>query len=170
MNSSSSLKVLQVNLNRSALATESVLQVAVELGVGLVVVQEPWVIIPDQDYTKARSVLHPSFIQLLPLGLYRPRTLVYIAKELNSRVNISPTSPRDPDLLAIDILVGKSKIQLVNIYNEADQLGLGPSTLPRCLYTRQLAPSSIVLGDFNIHHPWWNPLATTSLGANELVD
>ena len=41
MNSSSSLKVLQVNLNRSTLATESILQVAVELGVGLVVVQEP---------------------------------------------------------------------------------------------------------------------------------
>ena len=62
MNSTSSLKVLQVNLNRSTLATESVLQVAVELGVGLVVVQEPWVLAPDQDYTKARSVLHPSFI------------------------------------------------------------------------------------------------------------
>ena len=47
MNSISSLKVLQVNLNHSALATESVLQLAVELGIGLVVVQEPWVIIPD---------------------------------------------------------------------------------------------------------------------------
>ena len=47
MNSTSSLKVLQANLNRSALATESTLQVAVELGVGLVVVQEPWVIAPD---------------------------------------------------------------------------------------------------------------------------
>ena len=110
MNSTSSLKVLQVNLNRSALATESVLQVAVELGVGLVVVQEPWVLAPDQDYTKARSVLHPSFIQLLPLGLYRPRTLVYIARELNSRVNLSPTTLYDLDLLIVDILVRKSKI------------------------------------------------------------
>ena len=37
MNSTSSLKVLQANLNHSALVTESTLQVAVELGVGLVV-------------------------------------------------------------------------------------------------------------------------------------
>ena len=118
--SSSSLKVLQINLNRSSLATESALQVAIELGVGLVVVQEPWVLAPDQDYTKARSILHPSFIQLLPLGPYRPRTLVYMARELSSTVTLSPTTPQDPDLLVVDIIVGKSKIQLVNIYNEAD--------------------------------------------------
>ena len=169
--SRSSLRVLQANLNRSSPATESVLQVAVELGVGLVVVQEPWVFAPDQDYTRARSVLHPSFIQLMPLGPYRPRTLVYIARELSSRVTLNPTTLHDPDLLVVDVLVGKSKTQLVNVYNEADQSGLGPSTLSRCLYDRQLAPRSIVLGDFNTHHPWWDPLATTaSAGATELVD
>ena len=41
---SSSLRVLQVNLNTSAVATESALQVAIELKIDLLVVQEPWVI------------------------------------------------------------------------------------------------------------------------------
>jgi hypothetical protein len=38
---STSFKVLQVNLNRSAVATESALQLAIELNVDLIVVQEP---------------------------------------------------------------------------------------------------------------------------------
>jgi len=38
---SSSTRVLQVNLNRSAQAIESALQIAVELKIDLVIVQEP---------------------------------------------------------------------------------------------------------------------------------
>lgn len=44
MNRSTTFKVLQVNLNRSTYATESALQLAVELNIDLVVVQEPWII------------------------------------------------------------------------------------------------------------------------------
>jgi hypothetical protein len=38
---SSSIRVLQVNLNRSAPATESALQIAIELKIDLIIVQEP---------------------------------------------------------------------------------------------------------------------------------
>ena len=38
---SSNIRVLQVNLNRSAPATESALQLAIELNIDLVIVQEP---------------------------------------------------------------------------------------------------------------------------------
>jgi ribonuclease HI len=79
-------------------------------------------------------------------------------------------SPRDPDLLVIDIIEGQSKIQLLNIYNESDQANLGPSTLDRCLYSRPVQSSSILLGDFNTHHPWWDPLAKPSIGADKLVE
>ena len=49
---SSNIRILQVNLNRSSLATESALQIAIELKVDLLVVQEPWLIWnQDQDYT-----------------------------------------------------------------------------------------------------------------------
>ena len=38
---STSFKVLQVNLNRSVVATESALQLVIELNVDLIIVQEP---------------------------------------------------------------------------------------------------------------------------------
>ena len=60
---SSSTRVLQVNLNRSAQATESALQIAVELKIDIVVVQEPWILQNSElDYSNARLILHLSFV------------------------------------------------------------------------------------------------------------
>jgi Endonuclease-reverse transcriptase len=166
---SKSLRILQINLNRSLLATESTLQLAIELKIDLVLVQEPWTI---STITTTRSVVHPAFFQLLPpssLGT-RPRTLAYVTNRLQPLVTISPSSPIDPDFLVLDIINGQSTIQVYNIYNEKDQLGLGPSTLERVLYSTVLGPNSLVLGDFNSHHPWWDPLTTSqSTGASDLV-
>ena len=171
---SSSIRVLQVNLNRSSPATESALQIAMELKVDLIIVQEPWVPLQPPnatDYSNTRSVLHPSFSQILPADLtYRPRTLVYIARSFKPLVTIASSSPQDSDLLVIDIIEGQSKIQLLNIYNEEDQAKIGPITLERCLFPRELQPNSLLLGDFNTHHPWWDPLAKPSTGADELVE
>ena len=57
MSISSSIKILQVNLNRSAQATKSALQTTVELQIDLIVVQEPWTVPrnQDQDYSNTRS-------------------------------------------------------------------------------------------------------------------
>ena len=165
---STSIKVLQVNLNRSSTATESALQVAIELKVDLVVVQEPWTT-SSVDVSLTRSILHPSFNQLLPTDRsLRPRTLVYVARAFRPTVTISD-DPSDPDLLVINIIEGKSQIQLLNIYHETNQLGHGPKTIER-LFNRQILPNTLLLGDFNTHHPWWDPFAKPSLGANELVD
>jgi endonuclease/exonuclease/phosphatase (EEP) superfamily protein YafD len=171
---SSSLRVLQVNLNRSAPATESALQIAIELKIDLIIVQEPWVPLNTQDYARARSTLHSSFTQILPFGhpqgYFRPRTLAYVSKSFKPLVTIASSSPCDPDLLVIDVIEGQSKIQLLNIYNEKDQAKTGLFTLERCLFSRELQPNSLLLGDFNTHHPWWDPLAKPSTGADELVD
>ena len=72
------------------------------------------------------------FTQILPPdnGL-RPRTLVYVSKAFHPLVSLATSSPRDPDLLAIDVIEGNAKIQLINVYNEAEQAGVGPRTLER---------------------------------------
>jgi ribonuclease HI len=172
---SSSLKILQVNLNRNSTATESALQIAIELKVDLIIVQEPWVVLSDQEhdnYNNTRSTLHPSFLQILPADLtYRPRTLVYVSKQFCPTVNIANDSPQDSDLLVIDIIEGNGKIQLLNVYNEASQNEtIHQKTLERVLYARTLFPSSILLGDFNTHHRWWDPCAKSTSGANTLVE
>ena len=53
---SSSIKILQVNLNRSAPTTESALETAIDHKADLIVIQEPWV---TDDNT--RSIVHQSF-------------------------------------------------------------------------------------------------------------
>ena len=165
---STSFRVLQVNLNRNSTATESALQVAVELKVDLIVVQEPWTT-TNVDHSFIRSILHPSFTQLLPTDVtLRPRTLVYVARSFRPTVAISDC-PSDPDLLVINIIEGKSQIQLLNVYHEENQLGHGPKTIER-LFTRDLYSNTLLLGDFNTHHPWWDPFTKPSFGANELVD
>ena len=151
----SSLKVLQINLNRSAPATESALDLAIGLHVDIIAVQEPWVFPnPDDDYTTTRSVIHPGFTQILPLhGRLRPRTLFYINKAL-SFINIAIESPQDPDCLIIDINNGNSKIQVINIYNEKDLHGNSTYTVNRDLLPNPLNRQIVILGDFNTHHPW----------------
>jgi len=130
--SNNSFKVLQVNLNRSGPATESALQIAIELKIDLIIIQEPWIIPKNQDpdYRNTRSILHPSFTQILPADLtLRPRTLVYVSKTFQPTVSLARESPPDPDLLVIDIVEGNQKIQLLNVYNEANQLGTGLRTI-----------------------------------------
>jgi hypothetical protein len=46
---STSIRVLQINLNRSQPATESTLQLALESKVDLILVQEPWLARKQQE-------------------------------------------------------------------------------------------------------------------------
>ncbi len=175
---STSIRVLQINLNRSLPATESALQLALELKIDLVLVQEPWISTSAstgaKDYLTARSVNHQSFIQILPKHRHlRPRTLVYASRATSNTVlaSLASTSPEDPDVLVLDILEGPHKIQLVNIYNE-DSLIQATSTgktIDRWLYNYPILVDTIIAGDFNTHHPWWDPLASASPNAEVLV-
>ena len=174
---STSLRILQINLNRSLPATESALQTAIELKIDIVLVQEPWIIASTspstgaKDFTTSRSVNHQSFVQILPNhGESRPRTLVYFLRS-NTLVlaSLASSSPEDPDVLVLDLIEGQHKVQLVNIYNEDNQSN--QRTIERWLYSYQVLPNTIIAGDFNTHHPWWDPLTTTtSANAEALVD
>ena len=44
-----------------------------------------------------------------------------MSKAFRPLVGLAIGSPNDPDLLAIDIIEGNAKIQLLNVYNEADR-------------------------------------------------
>ena len=103
--------------------------------------------------------------------MQRPRTLVYVSKAFRPLVSLATSSPDDPDVQAITIVEGDSKILILNVYNEVDQAESGLRTLERVVYKDiTLNSSSIVLGDFNTHHPNWDPLARTSVGAREFVE
>jgi hypothetical protein len=105
---SSYIKVLQVNMNRNSSTTENVLELAIELDIKVLVVQEPWVRTGDNN-REYRSIIHPSFYQILPnYGTLRPRTLFYIARELQA--SLASNSPSDPDCLIIELSLGALKM------------------------------------------------------------
>jgi hypothetical protein len=150
---SSYIKVLQINVNRSGPTTENVLQMAIEMDIKVLVIQEPWVIAGNNN-RKYRSIIYPSYFQILPnYGTLRPRTLFYVARELQA--SLAQNSPSDPDCLIIDLSLGALKMQLINFYNAVHPEDpnsiltiLREDILPTTLYN-----SSLLLGDFNIYYP-----------------
>src|SRR5438034_761170 len=81
----------------------------------------------------------------------------------------------DSDLLIVDI-IDKTKsftktIQLINIYNEKSlSEDNNERTIERCLHTITPAKYTIICGDMNAHHSWWNSKITNSIRASELVN
>ena len=173
---SKDLNILQINLNRSPIATEAALELALELKIGLVLIQEPFIITTstsNNNNPSYRSINHTAFTQILPLSSnLRPRTLAYIAKtpEISSRISLSTSSPLDPDILVIDLSLQQTTTRIYNIYNEMDQAQSGQRTLERCLYNLNTAPNSLVIGDFNTHHPLWDPLNSISPRAQHFIN
>jgi uncharacterized protein (DUF2342 family) len=106
-------KILQINVNRSLPIIEHILQIATELSINIIAVQEPW-IIQEPDFTY-RSVIHSGFKQVLPnnaISAIRPRALFYISHKILA--TIAPLLPQDPDCIILDI---PNSIQVINIYN-----------------------------------------------------
>jgi hypothetical protein len=167
---SSNTRILQVNLNRSSAATESVLQLAIELKIDLILVQEPWIISENPDYSNSRSISHSSFSQILPTTIgFRPRTFAYISKTYIPSVTLASSSI-DPDLLVLLVAEESNTLELVNIYNETSQIeGNSSKTVERSLLTSTISANSLILGDFNLHYPWWNPNSRSSQASTRLV-
>lgn len=168
MSSTSDIKILQINMNKSQPATENTLQVATELGVDLIFIQEPWLIPKNQagnNYSGSRSVNHPNFIQILPNydPMYRPRTLIYASNQIKAQTNLASHSPQEADLQILEISSGKEVINIINIYNQVDQASKTRTTAERCLYQLKVPINTIVIGDFNIHHPLWESHASTTV-------
>ena len=83
----------------------------------------------------------------------RPRTLIYVARELQA--SLAQNSPSNPNYLIIDLSLGALKMQLINFYNAIHPEDpnsiltiLRENILPTTLYN-----SSLLLGNFNIYYP-----------------
>ncbi|KAF7564239.1 uncharacterized protein PtrM4_153550 [Pyrenophora tritici-repentis] len=164
------IRILQVNLNKSITATESTLQLAVELKADIIAIQEPWLTTND-NYATARSINHTAFIQILPVTNLpvRPRVLFYISRTLEAETFTQNDFKIDPDAMAITIKGSNFQFNLFNVYNQTN--AEGEKTLPRAILNTKLPPSSILVLDSNEHHPLWDPLCpTTSQGAQPFID
>ena len=145
-----SCKILQINVNRNSITTENILQMAIELNIKILAIQEPWVIF-NNNSNEFRSINHPSFKQLFPnYSTVRPRVLFYISREYI--VNLAPISPLDPDCIIIDLI--DLNIQLINIYNTSySNIDNSIATIQReNLLPELLVKNTILLEDFNTYY------------------
>src|ERR1700709_2306131 len=139
---------------------------AIKINIKILAIQELWVISNSNEFC---SINHPSFKQLFPnYSTFRPRVLFYISREYI--VNLVPISPLDPDCIIIDLI--NLNIQLINIYNASHpNIDNSIATIQReNLLPNILAKNTILLGDFNTYHPWWDPLNIQSANSVYLMD
>ena len=90
---------------------------------------------------------------MLRHGLYRPRVIYYISK--NIAISLSRDSLLDPNCVVIDVF----NLKLVNVYNNFSQnikIELNSTTshtIYRDFFLDLIDSKTILLGDFNAHHP-----------------
>jgi hypothetical protein len=79
--------------------------------------------------------------------------LIYISRLFTPSTSIITSSPANPDILIIDIIESKHKIQLLNIYNKQNQQpGDFMSTIDRLFFNYTPYANSVLLGDFNTYY------------------
>jgi len=162
-------QVIQCNVGRSREAHHSALDIAVAQKASIICIQEPY------TFTLPRSSIstleHFSYVSVFSSVCTfpstpshsttnaRPRTVTYVSKS---------TPNFDVTTLDSDMIITKHhsspSFTLINIYNERQyRANAKPTyTADRLLYGTHPAGPTVLVGDFNTHHTWWNPLITST--------
>ncbi|KAI0994688.1 hypothetical protein K3495_g13493 [Podosphaera aphanis] len=159
----SSIKILSVNVTRCSATHQIALEKAFENCMDMKLIQEPYI---SKDISRKLTCNHPTFQCYTPVDDWssRPRVLTYTNKNNGLLfVQDTPVSPLEEgkaDVLALTIkLPGNTNVQVINIYNAppgATNPGAGVSFLCSLAETNFLH-KTILVGDFNLHHPSWYP-------------
>lgn len=169
------IKFIQVNLNKQDIAHQTALQLAFETNTDILLLQEPHC---PRNYQLGGYIglQHPAFHLVTPEPTaslsnirHKPRVLAYVRKASNLDFSPKYDLCSDPDVQVIEV-VGREAYYIVNVYNERERLeglglgldssqALGLPTVERRLQHLQLQKPALIVGDFNLHHPWWNSTA-----------
>jgi hypothetical protein len=118
------------------------------------------------------TVFYPAYISILPSkkeGI-RPRVVIFARKNTPYSYTARPDIFNDLDILILQVSGPEiSPFQLINIYNEK---GLGENQewiIKRSLESIKPERRSIICGDFNAHHSWWNSRISNLIRCSELI-
>ena len=174
MRDNNSLSILQYNVRNDRVSTMIPLLADEEIkSYDIIAIQEPW---RNPHAATSLSSYHSGFHLLFRPGA-DTRVCFYITDQIDpDSWEIEYPTP-DLSTLTVKTLVG-SEIQTLRIHNVYNPSPTsyssrnGPSTLPDL--ARQLLASGehIVLGDFNLHHPYWSgpTRLTQHAAADTLID
>ena len=102
----------------------------------------------------------------------KPRTMTFVLKKSALKITPRPDISNDSDVQVLHITnIDIDDCMIINIYNEKNQLSTSNEyTIERSLTKIELSANSIICGDFNAHHAWWNSRISSSIRANSLID
>ena len=171
--STAQLGILQNNLHKSKERTHGILNDPDMKQYGILMLQEQY----WSTYTKSSPIHHAwTLIEPAALNDTQPRSAIYINNNLFAPSQIAPMSLPFSDVTAIRLAVknaNKKPYLIINVYNPCDKSII--SELHEHLRNTidiQSYAMIIMGGDFNTHHPVWNPAGYTrhDEDADALVD
>jgi hypothetical protein len=159
------LQICWANVGKIIPAHNSILNIALEEGIDVLCVQEPW------TETGTKTQTHPAFYVYAPVDswdwedleqkeLARPRVLTYVRKSPD--LEIQQRRPiQSRDLLWLNV----NGYSILNAYRQ-------PGTDSVIDYVTQLVPppKCVIGGDFNVHHDFFEPGVNTFSRGGELVE
>ena len=167
------IRVIQLNCGKNNDIAHSCLETATKTA-DIVLLQEPSI----GPWSEARggftTITHPSFDCLLPPGhnnnKIKPRVATFVSKtHPHLKVSTRPDLFNDPYLQVMEVSApGIQPFLLFNIYNER-YADTQQYTIERLLRDYQFTSSTIIAGDMNAHHYWWNSKIKEERHANTLV-
>src|SRR6266571_827416 len=173
------ISFIQHNVGKRQEAQQTLLEIGFRKKTDIILVQEPstW---KDKQKGSYFSIPHPTFNLILPSNLaIRPRVAIYIRKTSSSFLQYRNREDiyKDTDIIALEIYGQLKRFLLFNIYNEK-QLDKNSRTqrnsrtiISRVILELKINLPFILIGDYNLHHTWWNALARNpTKEAEELVD
>lgn len=157
----SHIKFSQHNTARGCEILQSLFDVSIKGETDILLVQEPYLFHHSHLQTY-QPILHSAYhaIPLITHQFLRPRVMTYVKKA--SQIQVMPRYDlvSDPNYQILEVDLPGKAFYIICIYNEKP---LTPSfshyTVQRFLNLQlQLDKPFVLLGDFNLHHPLWNPL------------
>jgi len=169
-NEMQSIAILQYNVNRSHPTTDSILNHPSSAKYPILMLQEHY----WSKYTNSAPIHHSWNLIQAQSQNQRPRAAIYINNRIlpSSTYNIIPFP--SSDIMGISVNFGHNKnLIAINVYNTKDaQTLLNLQTYLQQNQQRNRHRTIIIGGDFNLHHPMWNPHGYTvhDEKANDLVE
>lgn len=150
------LRILQNNLHKSQPRTQSVLNHPDTKQYAIILLQEQYWSL----YTKS-SPRHHSWTLYEPTtsNNEQPRAAIYTNNDLLSAAQVTQINIPLNDVVAIEIMTKDPQpILIVNIYKPCDK-NIIPELYEhlRTKLAKRNYTTTIIAGDFNLHHPLWNP-------------
>ena len=168
--SGSKISILQHNTARNSNVMHSCLETAVKTATDFVLIQEPCIIETDSGFS---TISHSAYHCILPnCSNIRPRVAIYARKRSKYSYCYRTDLASDSDIIIIDVSGSDIEtFQIINIYNEKnlDSESDSSYTVERSLQNIQLSHETLIAGDFNAHHSWWNSSITNAVRAGSLI-